>query len=105
MAALERLVQSGRKLVLATGRELDDLLHVFPGVSLFHRVVAENGGVLYSPETKQTRSLAPAPPEALVQELLRRKVQPLSVGRTIIATWEPNQSLVLELIHELGVEY
>jgi HAD superfamily hydrolase (TIGR01484 family) len=105
MAALERLVQSGRKLVLVTGRELDDLLHVFPGVGLFHRVVAENGGVLYSPETKQTRSLAPAPPEALVQELVRRKVQPLSVGRTIIATWEPNQSLVLELIHELGVEY
>jgi HAD superfamily hydrolase (TIGR01484 family) len=105
MAALERLVQSGRKLVLVTGRELDDLLHVFPGLHVFHRVVAENGGVLYTPETKQARDLAPPPPEALVRKLALLKVQPLSVGRTIIATWEPNQSAVLELIRELGLEY
>jgi hydroxymethylpyrimidine pyrophosphatase-like HAD family hydrolase len=30
VAGLERLVDSGRRLVLVTGRELDDLLKVFP---------------------------------------------------------------------------
>ncbi len=105
LSALERLVQSGRKLVLVTGRELDDLLRVFPGVKLFHRVVAENGGVLYAPDRKHARALAPPPTEALVRELARRNVQPLSVGQTLIATWEPNQTTVLEVIQELGLEF
>ena len=42
--ALRRIKESGRKLVLVTGRELDELLDVFPELDLFHRVVAENGG-------------------------------------------------------------
>jgi HAD superfamily hydrolase (TIGR01484 family) len=105
IGALERLAQSGRKLVLVTGRELDDLLQVFPGVKLFHRVVAENGGILYSPERRQSRTLAPPPPEALIRELKQRKIQPLSIGRVLTATWEPNHTAVLELIHELGLEY
>src|SRR5262249_16412289 len=35
IAALERLRASGRKLVLVTGREIDDLVRVFPSVALF----------------------------------------------------------------------
>ena len=35
LAALERLLASGRKLVLVTGRQLDDLLQIFPEISLF----------------------------------------------------------------------
>ena len=46
MAGLERLVDSGRKLLLVTGRKLDDLLKVLPQVQLFDQVVAENGGLL-----------------------------------------------------------
>ena len=46
MAGLERLVDSGRKLLLVTGRKLDDLLKVLPQVELFDQVVAENGGLL-----------------------------------------------------------
>lgn len=30
VAALERLLASGRKLILVTGRQLEDLLSVFP---------------------------------------------------------------------------
>ena len=44
MAGLERLADSGRKLLLVTGRKLDDLLKVLPQVELFDQVVAENGG-------------------------------------------------------------
>jgi trehalose-6-phosphatase len=43
VAGLKRLADAGRKLLLVTGRELDDLLKVFPQVELFDRVVAENG--------------------------------------------------------------
>jgi hypothetical protein len=31
-------------------------------------------------------------------------VSPLSVGRTIVATWEPNEKAVLQAIHELALE-
>jgi len=43
--ALERFRKSGRKLILVTGRELEDLESVFPRLELFDRVVAENGAV------------------------------------------------------------
>jgi hydroxymethylpyrimidine pyrophosphatase-like HAD family hydrolase len=46
VAGLERLADSGRKLLLVTGRKLDDLLKVLPQVELFDQVVAENGGLL-----------------------------------------------------------
>ena len=49
LAALERLRESGRKLVMVTGRELDDLQTVFPRLDLFARVVAENGALHLSP--------------------------------------------------------
>jgi hydroxymethylpyrimidine pyrophosphatase-like HAD family hydrolase len=37
LAALKRLRESGRQLVLVTGRELDDLQTVFPHLDLFAR--------------------------------------------------------------------
>jgi HAD superfamily hydrolase (TIGR01484 family) len=54
IAALERLKASGRTLVLVTGRELPDLQAVFPQLEIFDRVVAENGAVLYRPDTRET---------------------------------------------------
>jgi hypothetical protein len=44
---------SGRRLLLVTGRELPDLLRVFPRIELFDRVVAENGALLFEPVTKK----------------------------------------------------
>jgi hydroxymethylpyrimidine pyrophosphatase-like HAD family hydrolase len=104
IAALERLVASGRRLVLVTGRELDDLQRVLPRLDLFERVVAENGALLYTPATREEQPLAEPPSRALVQLLRERKVEPLSVGRCIVATWEPHDSAVLQAIHELGLE-
>jgi len=102
--ALQRLRASGRKLLLVTGRELDDLIAVGPDLTLFDRVIAENGAVLHDPRTRETRDLAPPPHAALVQELTARGVTPLSVGRCIVATWEPHQTAALEAIRELGLE-
>jgi HAD superfamily hydrolase (TIGR01484 family) len=101
--ALIAFRRSGRKLLLVTGRELPDLKRVFPELDLFDRVVAENGALLYEPAAKKESPLAPEPSPALV-ETLRKKGVPLSVGRSIIATWEPHEKLVLEAIREHGLE-
>src|SRR5436309_15493066 len=85
LAALARLRASGRRLLLVTGRELDELLATFPEIGLFDRVVAENGALLYDPATKAARILAPAPPPALLDELRRRGL-PFSAGRPVVAT-------------------
>ncbi|MBV8336324.1 MAG: HAD-IIB family hydrolase [Alphaproteobacteria bacterium] len=102
--ALRLFKQSGRKLVLVTGRELPDLQRVFSRLDLFDLAVVENGAVLVEPATGQEIPLGEAPPASFVEELRRRNVNPLSVGRSIVATWEPNEKIVLEAIRDLGLE-
>ncbi len=104
LQALKRLKETGRKLLLVTGRELPDLKRVFPHIDLFDKVVAENGALLYSPETQEERPLAPAPPPEFVERLRQKGVDRISVGRSIVATWEPHQTAALEAINELGLE-
>jgi len=104
LAALEDLKLSGRKLVLVTGRELPDLIKVFDRLDLFDLVVAENGALIYNPATRQERALVDAAPERFVAELERRGVDRISVGRGIVATWEPHEKVVLETIRDLGLE-
>jgi hydroxymethylpyrimidine pyrophosphatase-like HAD family hydrolase len=104
IAGLDRLRASGRRLLMVTGRELDQLLECFPEVGRFDRVVAENGALLYDPATKARRDLAPSPPPALLDDLRRRGV-PFSVGRSIVATVEPHEHATLSAIQELGLEW
>jgi len=104
LEALERLRNSGRRLILVTGREMNDLLQVFPQIDLFERVVAENGALLYRPATKETKRLADAPPEKFAKALRDRGVAPLSVGEVVVATWTPHEKIVLDTIRELGLE-
>jgi len=103
-SALERLRGSGRRLVLVTGRMLDDLLAIFPEATRFDRIVAENGGVLHRPDTRETRALGSAPDARLVAALREKGVTPLAVGEVMIATWEPWEGSVLEAIRERGLE-
>jgi HAD superfamily hydrolase (TIGR01484 family) len=104
VAALERLCETGRKLILVTGRELPDLLRAFSRLDLFDRVVAENGALLYTPATREEQPLGEAPPEVFVSALRQAGVTPLSVGRVIVATWHPNEQHVLKAIRDLGLE-
>src|ERR1700688_5013155 len=104
LAALERLVASGRKLVLGTGPRLHALLLIFPEISLFERVIAENGAVLYRPATGETKLLAEPPPQAFVDSLRRHGVSPLAIGSVIGATEVPEDAKVLTAIRELGLE-
>lgn len=102
--ALKSVLASGRRLVLVTGRFLDDLLDVFPHVELFDWVVAENGALLYHPATKRRRLLAAPLPRKFVTALRQRKIAPLSKGQVIVATEQPQETAVLEVIRDVGLE-
>lgn len=102
--ALKRLRESGRKLFLVTGRHFDDLSQVFPHVDWFDGVVAENGALLYFPATREEQTLGDRPPEAFIQALRANKVEPLGVGKVIVSTWEPHETIVLETIRDMGLE-
>lgn len=104
IAALERLIQSGRKIILVTGRQLPDILDVFPEIGLCERVVADNGGVLYRPATREHTMLAPPIPPAFIDELRRRQVPELSFGNSIVGTVRPHEVTLLEVIRDLGLE-
>ena len=102
--ALEQVKKSGRKLLLVTGRELDDLFRVFPRLDLFDRVVAENGALLYRPTNREEKLLAEAPPPEFARELIRRGATRVSIGRVIVATWEPHETTAIEVIRDMGLE-
>src|SRR5205823_12977428 len=82
---------------------LGDLPSVFSSIHLFDSIVAENGGLLYQPARRQEKLLGEPPPASFVEELRTRGVQPLSVGRVIVATWQPQEKIVFELIAQLGL--
>jgi HAD superfamily hydrolase (TIGR01484 family) len=122
--ALERWRGTGRKLILITGRRLDDFQKVFFHLDLFDWVVAENGPVLYQPSRQQERLLADPPPDEFLRVLSDRishaenlPEQPLSkefarlrkdslltVGRVIVATWEPHGETAIATIQDLGLD-
>ncbi len=102
--ALTRSREAGLRLIMVTGRDLPDLFNAFAHSRLFERIVAENGAVLYDPETESVEVLASAPPPALLTRLAEQNV-PLSVGHSIVATVEPHEHQVLTAIRELGIEW
>jgi hydroxymethylpyrimidine pyrophosphatase-like HAD family hydrolase len=100
--ALARLRSADVRVFLVTGRELGDFQADF--LPIFDMVVAENGALLYQPDSGETRALAAPPSETFVAELARRGVNPLGVGTSIVATREPHETTVVEVIKELGLE-
>ena len=104
LEALRRARAAGLRLVMVTGRELTDLFNVFSHAELFERIVAENGAIVYNSAARSIRTLASAPPPALV-ELLTLQSIPFSVGHSIVATVEPYEQQVLAAIRDLGLEW
>lgn len=104
LQAVQQLKQAGFRLILVTGRELNELMAIFPEISWFDLAVMENGGVLYDPLTGDVEALAEPPPTEFVARLHERGL-PLQVGKVIVATWEPHEKEVLEAIKDLGLEF
>lgn len=104
IASLERFLASGRRLIMVTGRELDELKIVCQRLDLFELVVAENGALLYEPASGEETLLTQPASKVLAERLRAERIEPFSVGRAIIATREPHETLVLEAIRELGLE-
>jgi HAD superfamily hydrolase (TIGR01484 family) len=103
---LEKLRASGRKLLLVSGRLLDDLRRVFPQQNqLFDAVVAENGAIAYYPPTDTERLLTQPADLLLVEELSERGVDPLVVGRCIISTYANQEAVLSEVLRDLSLEY
>lgn len=104
LQALARFRDSGRRLVMVTGRELEELKQIFPQLDLFESVVAENGALLYRPATGELKLLCEPPPPIFAQRLREKNVASLSVGQVIVATVEPHGAEVIQLIKELGLD-
>ena len=101
LAAVDRWRRAGGKFVLATGRELNDLLATFDRIEICDRVVAENGALLYDPKSQRSRLLCDEIPRAFVEKLAERGVGPILAGRGIASTWQPHEATVQQTIYEM----
>jgi hydroxymethylpyrimidine pyrophosphatase-like HAD family hydrolase len=101
--ALCRLKETGRQILLVTGREVPDLHNVFSEVRIFNRVVAENGALILDPVSGTQHPLADPPPPAFAEHLRALGVKRLSVGRVIVATQEIDSTLVQTAIEDCDV--
>ena len=104
---LEALVwvrESGRRLILVTGRTRGQLDAVIGGAAaVFDRCVLENGALLLDPATGSERLLCEPISGRLVDELRRRGVGPLTVGRGLVATDVAHLGQVERAITDLGL--
>jgi hydroxymethylpyrimidine pyrophosphatase-like HAD family hydrolase len=103
MTALRRLRAAGWRVLLVTGRMVDDLLGVFGEVGVCDLVVAENGALLFNPAAGWIKTLAPPPRPAFLEELRNRQVH-FSVGRAVVATDAPYEERVRGAIRQLGLD-
>ncbi len=105
IAALQRWKATGRQFVLVTGRLIEQLREVFHHMHLCDLIVAENGGIFYLPATQQQHIVGEPPPPALVQALRERGAEPLVVGQVMVATRQPHDATVREVLQELGLAW
>ena len=101
---LRQLRASGRKVILITGRTLEQLRDACPDFSRFDSLVLENGAVLFDAATEQKQILCATPPLDLILELKKSGVSNLTVGDAIVATWSPHETEVLAAIRKLGLD-
>jgi phosphoglycolate phosphatase (TIGR01487 family) len=102
IGVLRRCRATSRKLLLVTGRSLDDLRTVFSDLSLFDLVVAENGALLFDPSLGSEEPLCAAPPANFLT-LLRERGIPFTVGKQVVATIRPYEIDILKLVKETNL--
>lgn len=103
--SLTEVRDSGRRLLLVTGRTMEELLDVFQDLPLFDRIVCENGALLYSPDTRAERLLCPPVPPELVADLRRSALPRVVAGRGIVSAPAESDVVVEAAMRRLGVEW
>jgi hydroxymethylpyrimidine pyrophosphatase-like HAD family hydrolase len=98
--AIAQLRLHGIAVVLATGRRLDDLKRVAGQLGCFSAIVAENGAVLYFPESGRRAIIGHAPSPQFVDALQRRGID-IVVGDSVIETDAGRATSVLDVIRAL----
>jgi hypothetical protein len=98
--AIAQLRLHGIAVLLVTGRRLPDLINVAGNLDCFNGVVAENGAVVYFPES-QPQSVGGHPPPAAFIDGLRQLGIDFDVGDRIVETSVVHADRVLQLIHAL----
>ena len=105
LKALQAVLASGRKLLLATGRQLPEVIEIFPQVSLFAWIIAENGAVVYETATRHSEVLAEPPPKEFLRLLEERGIEPISRGKVIVATTSNHGKALSTLIQSMDLHY
>ena len=103
MSALRALQASGCKLILVTGRVLEDLQQVMPELAVFDLCVLENGAVLYDPVAAESTLLASPPPAELIETMRALGVQQIGAGRVVVATRVAFEALTVQALRQLGL--
>lgn len=105
LQALRQWKATGRKFMLVTGRRVSSLCVIFPDLTLCDLIVAENGGVIYNPHTHEERLLGEPPPDALIDLLQQRDVEPIVQGKSIISVYAPHTTIAQVAIQELELNW
>lgn len=87
-------------VVLVTGRRLRELQQMAGNLECFNAIVAENGAVLYFPDSRRHSVVGHMPPPQFVDGMRRLGVE-FAVGDSVVETDAVNALSVLQLIHSL----
>lgn len=98
--AIAQLRLHGIVVVLVTGRRLDELTKVAGNLGCFNAIVAENGAVLYFPESGRHAIIGHAPSARFIDALQRRGFE-IAVGDCVIETDASRATSVLDVIRSL----
>jgi hypothetical protein len=98
--AIAQLRLHGIAVILVTGRRLEDLKQVAGNLGCFNAIVAENGAVLYFPESRRHAVIGHAPNRRFVEALQRRGVD-IALGSSVIETDATQAAAVLDVIRAL----
>jgi len=98
--AIAQLRLHGIAVVLVTGRRLAELKSVAGNLGCFNAVVAENGAVLYYPESGRQAVLGHAPSARFLECLSQRGIE-FAVGESVVETEASRAASVLDVIRSL----
>jgi hydroxymethylpyrimidine pyrophosphatase-like HAD family hydrolase len=98
-SAIAELRLHGVAVILVTGRRLDDLRRAAGNLGCFSAIVAENGAVLFFPESGRQALIGHAPSPAFLEELRTRQID-IVVGDCVVESHASRAPSILEVIRQ-----